>query len=377
MALPVIEQMREPEPYTCKGRHASIQIHGILYCAPALTDEDSLSRLSESDSRYCASAQAHPNIALIKYWGKRDEALNLPAVGSLSITLDRLRTRTTVRFVPGSKEDHFRLNGHEEAAAARRGSAFLDLLRQRAEVDWGAQVESENNFPTAAGLASSASGFAALALAGSQALGLALTSAELSELARRGSGSAARSIFGGFVEWAHGVRTDGKDSIAEPVLTADAWPLRVVIALTATAAKAVGSTVGMRLTAATSPFQSAWVDGQEADLAQARQAIVERDFEALAAIAEHSCLKLHALAMTAQPGLVYWNGATVECLQRVRALRREGVAVFFTIDAGPQLKAVCSPEAATTVAAVLRDVPGVLEVIECGLDEGARVLPTP
>ena len=328
----------------------------------------------ERDVEWHALAQAQPNIALVKYWGKRDPVLNLPAVGSLSITLDRLWTRTRVRVLPGHVGDRIVLNGRTDAAVGRRLSRFLDLLRQCAGVDWGVEIESHNNFPTAAGLASSASGFAALALAGAKAFGLELGPGELSALARRGSGSAARSIFGGFVEWAHGQRADGSDSIAHPLLAATQWPLRVVVALTSTAAKSVGSSDGMQHTAATSPYQKAWVETQQADLDAARTAILTRDFETLADVSEHSCLKMHALAMAARPGLLYWNGATLEAMQRIRALRSEGVPVFFTVDAGPQVKAVCLPAAAAAVAAALRDVPGVLEVIECGLGEGARLL---
>ncbi|GAB2567805.1 diphosphomevalonate decarboxylase [Dyella jejuensis] len=319
-----------------------------------------------------AASQAQPNIALIKYWGKRDAALNLPVVGSISITLESLWTRTDVRFVPGQKQDRITLNGRGEEAESRRITACLDLLRQRAGVDYGARVASRNNFPTAAGLASSASGFAALVHAGAQALGLALSLAEQSVLARRCSGSAARSIFGGYVEWAHGQLADGTDSVARPLLGADAWPLRVAVAITSTAAKQVGSTEGMRRTAQTSPYQSAWIDTQEADLSRAREAILARDFEALAQVSEYSCLKMHALALAAQPGLLYWNGATVECMHRVRALRQQGVPVFFTVDAGPQLKAVCLPSAIEQVKAALRDVPGVLDVLDSGLGEGAR-----
>lgn len=325
-------------------------------------------------SSHSAVAQAHPNIALVKYWGKRDAALNLPAVGSLSITLDGLSTRTRVRFVPAAGADRVVLNGRTDAAEAQRVSACLDLLRAAAGVAWRAEVESENDFPTAAGLASSASGFAALVLAGSAALGLDLAPSALSVLARRGSGSAARSIFGGFVEWDHGARVDGSDSLARPLLAADAWPLAVVVAVTSTSAKEIGSSEGMRRTAATSPYQRAWVGGQEADLMEARRAVLARDFEALADIAEHSCLKMHALALAARPGLLYWNGASVECMHRLRALRRDGLPVFFTIDAGPQVKAVCLPEARATIAAALREVPGVLQVLECGLGGGARLL---
>ncbi|HUA81696.1 MAG TPA: diphosphomevalonate decarboxylase [Dyella sp.] len=321
-----------------------------------------------------AASQAQPNIALIKYWGKRDAALNLPVVGSISITLESLWTRTDVRFVPGQKHDHVSLNGRSDEAESKRITACLNLLRARAGVDYGAEVVSRNNFPTAAGLASSASGFAALVHAGTRALGLKLNLTEQSELARRCSGSAARSLFGGYVEWAHGTLADGTDSVAKPLLDANAWPLRVAVAITSTAAKQVGSTEGMRRTAETSPYQSAWIDTQEADLSVARDAIRGRDFDALARISEYSCLKMHALALAAQPGLLYWNGATVECMHRVRSLRQQGVPVFFTVDAGPQLKAVCAPSVIEQVKAALRDVPGVLEVLDTGLGEGAHAI---
>lgn len=321
-----------------------------------------------------AASQAQPNIALIKYWGKRDAALNLPVVGSISITLESLWTRTDVRFVPGQKHDRVSLNGRSDEAESKRITACLNLLRARAGVDYGADVASRNNFPTAAGLASSASGFAALVHAGTRALGLNLNLTEQSELARRCSGSAARSLFGGYVEWAHGKLADGTDSVAEPLLDASAWPLRVAVAITSTAAKQVGSTEGMRRTAETSPYQSAWIDTQEADLSVARDAIRSRDFDALARISEYSCLKMHALALAAQPGLLYWNGATVECMHRVRVLRQQGVPVFFTVDAGPQLKAVCAPSAIEQVKAALRDVPGVLEVLDTDLGEGAHAI---
>lgn len=330
---------------------------------------------ADVSGEFHAASQAQPNIALVKYWGKRDTALNLPVVGSISITLDSLWTRTEVRFVPGQKHDRVSLNGRSDEAESKRVTACLDLLRQRASVDWGADVASRNNFPTAAGLASSASGFAALVHAGVQALGLELSAAEQSVIARRCSGSAARSIFGGYVEWAHGGLADGTDSVAQPLLTSDAWPLRVAVAITSTAAKQVGSSEGMRRTAQTSPFQSAWIETQEADLTTARNAILARDFEALALISEHSCLKMHALAMAAQPGLLYWNGATVECMHRVRALRQQGLPVFFTVDAGPQLKAVCEMSAIEPVKAALRDIPGVLDVLDTGLGEGARAMP--
>lgn len=322
-----------------------------------------------------AAAQAQPNIALVKYWGKRDLALNLPVVGSLSITLDTLWTRTELHFADDLGADRMTLNGREDPRQLRRASACLDLLRARAGTTARASIVSRNNFPTGAGLASSASGFAALVLAGDAALGLGLTRAELSVLARRCSGSAARSIFGGYVEWAHGERADGEDSVARPILDAAAWPLQVVVAITSTGEKDIGSTDGMNRTALTSPYQQAWIETQDADLAEARAAISARDIERLGIISEHSCLKMHALALAAKPGLLYWNAATVACMQRVRQLRAQGLPVFFTIDAGPQLKAVCEPAVAAAVADALQAVPGVLSVLETGLGGDARLMP--
>jgi diphosphomevalonate decarboxylase (EC 4.1.1.33) len=217
-------------------------------------------------SAQLGAAEAHPNIALVKYWGKRDTALNLPAVGSLSITLDTLWTRSRVRFDAAWDRDRVQLNGRQDDATTRRVSALLDVLRERAGVTAAADVVSINNFPTGAGLASSASGFAALVVAAADALGLSLAPEEVSALARRGSGSAARSIFGGFVEWARGERDDGRDSVARPLLSASGWPLRVLVAVTSRVGKAVGSTEGMERTRASSPYWDAWLATQEADL---------------------------------------------------------------------------------------------------------------
>jgi diphosphomevalonate decarboxylase len=326
-----------------------------------------------------AVAQAGANIALVKYWGKRDDGpLNLPAVGSLSITLDALWTRTDVSFDALDGADEFVLNGHRNNKQARRVSATLDhlrLLARAAGITAGrACVRSENNFPTGAGLASSASGFAALVVAANAALGMDLPPERLSALARQGSGSAARSIFGGFVEMARGDADDGSDAVAMPLMESTDWPLEVVVAITATGEKATGSTDGMNLTARTSPYWQAWLSSQEADLAEARAAVLARDFERLALISEFSCLKMHGLALSASPGLAYWNGATMECLHLVRALRKQGLAVFFTIDAGPQLKAVCSPAHAGQVRAALADVPGVMQTLHTRLGSGARVI---
>ena len=322
-----------------------------------------------------ASAQAQPNIALIKYWGKRNLELNLPAVGSVSVTLDTLWTRTKVAFLDEEREDRLILNG-EPAAAEQLGrvSACLDLMRAKAGVRTRARVESENNFPTAAGLASSASGFAALVVASAKALGLDLPANQLCEMARRGSGSAPRSLFGGFVEMSRGRLDDGRDAIAHQILAQDAWPLEVVVALTSLSPKSVGSTAGMLLSEKSSPFYEGWTHTSGADLNEARAALVSRDFERLADISEHSCLKMHAVAMSSRPPLVYWNPVTLRCIERVRALRREGVPVFFTVDAGPQVKAMSAPGFGDTVSSALGELEGVREVIVSGLGPGARII---
>src|SRR5690606_9827895 len=265
--------------------------------------------------------------------------------------LDGLWSETEVRFDPALAADDLVLDGARRPEQLAKVSACLDLLRGRAGVATRAFVESSNNFPTGAVLASSASGFAALVTAAAPARDMPLTPRERSIRARRGSGSAARSIFGGYVEMHAGTQPDGEDSFAEPLLDAAEWPLTVVVAVTARGEKEIGSTSGMTRSAQSSPYYKEWVATQPHDLDVARAAIASRDFAALAEIAEHNCLKMHAAAIAAAPPLLYWNGATVECLHTVRKLRRSGVPVFFTIDAGPQLKAICEPGARPAVEA--------------------------
>ena len=327
-----------------------------------------------------AVAEASTNIALVKYWGKRDARLNLPAVGSLSLTLDGLSTRTEVRFDPALGADALFLGG--EAVTGKplaRVSAFLDLVRTEADVSAHAEVRSANNFPTAAGLASSASGFAALALAATAAAGLSLDGKSLSRLARRGSGSAARSIFGGFVLLHRGERDDGADCFAEPIEDRGSWikDVRMVIAAAGEAKKSTLSTDGMDHTAATSPYFAAWTASQPSDLALARHAIARNDLAALGEIAEASCLAMHASALAARPGVLYWSGATVEGFHAVRALRKAGTPAWFTNDAGPHVKALCGAADAEKVAATLSDVPGITRTWICAPGPAARLVEEP
>jgi diphosphomevalonate decarboxylase len=317
-------------------------------------------------------ARACANIALVKYWGKADAVLNVPAVGSISITLASLWSETQVRVIPERSSDRFVLNGVETPDQQGRVSRCLDVLRRMGGRHEALEVISHNNFPTGAGLASSASGFAALVTAAATALALPLSDRELSIVARQGSGSAARSIFGGYVEMYAGRAADGSDSFAEPLLAASDWPLEVVVAVTALEHKAVSSGSGMQRSATSSAYYPAWVATHPADLQRARNAILRRDFEQLADVTEHSCLKMHAAALASIPPLLYWNAATVECLQRITALRLAGVPVFFTIDAGPQVKAVCARGARAAVEAALGSVPGVKHLLFSPLGPGVE-----
>jgi diphosphomevalonate decarboxylase len=328
----------------------------------------------DDQSGAAASAVASPNIALVKYWGKRDSALNLPDGGSISITLSQFQTVTGVAFDPARAADELTLNGTRSPQHLGKITRVLDLLRAAAGTDARAAVTSTNNFPTGAGLASSASAFAALVVAADAALGLGLGRERLSELARRGSGSAARSLIGGFAELHRGTRPDGSDAVATQLLPAADWPLQTVIAITSTAPKPVGSSAGMERSRATSPFYAAWRTANDAALAEARSAIEGRDFAKLADVAEHSSTSMHAVMLSTRPALIYWNGTTVDLLHEVRRLREsEAVPVFATVDAGPQVKAVCLPEAADKVAAALQQITGVVDIRVVGLGEGARV----
>jgi diphosphomevalonate decarboxylase len=324
-------------------------------------------------------AAAGTNIALVKYWGKRDAALNLPAAGSLSLTLAELGTTTRVRFAEGPAGDRVLLDGAPaDAAFAGRVSRFLDLVRQQAGLRAPAEVSTHNSVPTAAGLASSASGFAALCLAATRAAGLALSPDQLSALARRGSGSAARSIHGGFVEMSPGQRADGADALARPLPDAEGWEVRLVVAVTATGPKAIGSGEAMSRTAATSPYYEAWVASVARDLADARAAIAARDLHRLGPVIERNALRMHASAMAAEPPILYWRPATLAAMRAVEEARESGGPVgYFTMDAGPHVKALCLAADAPALAERLAAAPGVERTLITRPGPAASVLEGP
>ncbi|MFZ3579138.1 diphosphomevalonate decarboxylase [Virgibacillus sp. DJP39] len=312
-----------------------------------------------------ATAKAHTNIALIKYWGKRDESLILPMNSSLSLTLNAFYTETTVTFKPDLSEDKFFLDNELIVGDQfTKVSKFLDLIRNYADVpDLFAEVHSTNAVPTAAGFASSASGFAALAAAASRALDLKLDESTLSRLTRQGSGSACRSVYGGFVEWEKGTQDDGSDSYAVPVAPQDHWDVRVAAVVLSSVMKKVSSREGMKRTVETSPFYSAWVDNIPTDLTQIKEAIQDRDFERMGEIAEANCQKMHATTLAANPPFTYWHDTTLTVMQTVQGLREKGIPAYFTIDAGPNVKVLYQPENEEVVQQTLREIPGVTNVI--------------
>lgn len=323
-----------------------------------------------------ATATAHSNIALVKYWGKRagvDPSLNLPAVGSLSMTLDGLRTVTKVT---AADADRFVLDDADVSGkAADKVFAHLDRLWASAHADArpACAVTSINHLPTAAGLASSASGFAALTVAAANAFELDLPVAKLSSWSRMGSGSAARSVFGGFVRLDAGSAEDGSDCIARPIDSAGDWPLRLVVVQTTRGAKPIGSTEGMQASRDTSPYYRPWVDTSVTDLDAAQAAIEARDLPRLGAVVEHSCFKMHACMMATVPPIIYWKPASLAVIQEVWAARQDGLHGYVTMDAGPHVKVLCLESDAEAIASRCRAVPGVEEITICRPGPAATV----
>ena len=322
-----------------------------------------------------AAAFAHPNIAFIKYWGNCDPESRVPANGSISMNLAGLESRTTVMFDESLADDELKLQGEPAPGAAlARVGHFLDVVRRLAGIDAYAKVVSENNFPMGVGIASSASAFAALALAATRAAGLDLPEIELSRLARLGSGSACRSVPGGFVEWQ--VAGGEEDSHALSLAPPDHWDLVDNVAIVDREHKRVGSTEGHTM-AHTSPLQRARVDDAPRRLDICRRAILDCDFEDLAEIMELDSNMMHAVIMTSEPSVMYWNPATLAIMREVTAWRGEGLPVCYTIDAGPNVHVIVLAESSDAVQARLHQIPGVLEVITARPGGPAHLLPTP
>jgi diphosphomevalonate decarboxylase len=319
-----------------------------------------------------ATAVAHPNIAFIKYWGNRNHELRLPSNGSISMTLGKLETQTTVSFDTNLDLDEVTINDSRiSGIGLSRVSKHLNVIRKLASLEHKAKVISDSNFPIGTGIASSASGFAALTLAASAAAQLDLSQKELSRISRLGSGSACRSIFGGYVEWETG-ETD-LESFAQPLASIEHWNLIDLVAITDNEHKETGSTSGHRL-ADSSPLQLARVQDTGRRLQLCKDALMEKDFQSLASIAEEDSNMMHAVMMTSSPSLLYWRPPTLKIMQSVVDWRRDGLEVFYTIDAGPNVHCICSEDDAPEIKDYLLDFDGVIDVIQGNTGDDARLI---
>ncbi|HNT30226.1 MAG TPA: diphosphomevalonate decarboxylase [bacterium] len=322
------------------------------------------------------TARAPANIALVKYWGKRDEELILPQNSSISVCLSELYTETSVEFDADLTADEV-LFASVPLQDAKRDKVIkhLDNVREMAGIAMKARVASTATFPMSAGLASSASGFAALSLAASRAAGLNLSECELSILARRGSGSASRSIPDGFTKWKKGEQADGSDSFACSIQSPEMdWGFRMVIPVITLEEKKVSSRTGMAQSVATSPYYSSWLETVADDLAVVEQGILDKDFEAVAQRAEISALKMHALMQTTQPPIIYWTARTVELIHFVHALRDQGLLVYLTMDAGPQVKIMCQEKDLGDLRREIEKLEGIEKLFICKPSRGAEVI---
>lgn len=323
---------------------------------------DQTQRRHQAAQERQATAIAHPNIAFIKYWGNQDHDLRLPANPSLSMNLGDLHTITTVRFDHHLPSDILIMNGKPVAMndpAVGRVTEVIDLVRQQANLWARARIETQSNFPVGSGIASSAAGFAALSVASAAAAGLDLDETGLSRLARRGSGSASRSVPPGFCQWLPG---DDTTSFATSIAPQNHWDLRDVIVIVSADHKPVGSTGGHAL-ADTSSLQDLRLAEIETRFAACREALLARQLDRLGPIIEEDTVKMHAVMMTSQPPLFYWSGPTMTIIQATQQWRQEGLPVYFTIDAGPNVHLICEAAHADTVLAKARQLPGVQEVL--------------
>jgi len=319
-----------------------------------------------------AKAEAAPNIAFIKYWGNRVDILRIPLNSSISMNLGGLSTQTTVCFDDSLETDVVNINQQPATAeAARRVSEFIDIVRSLAGLTTCAKVSSWNNFPMGSGIASSAAAFAALSLAASKAAGLNLDESELSRLARRGSGSACRSIPAGIVEWHAGDRDE--NSFAEQLAAPEYWDLVDCLAVVNEGHKRVGSSDGHRLSYS-SPLQELRVSDSVIRFNQCRQAILTRDFESLADVIEQDSNLMHSVMNTSRPELVYWNEVTLTVIQEVIHMRKKGLEAAFTIDAGPNVHVITVNKSLQAVKRHLESIAGVLRIVVAPVGREARYI---
>lgn len=320
-----------------------------------------------------ATALANSNTALIKYWGKQDEKLILPMTNSISLTVDSLSTTTTVEFSEKYQEDLFFLNDEKQAGTAEnRVIEHLNLLRSNAKMNLKTKIMSLNNFPTAAGLASSASGFAALTVASCKALDLKLNQKELSMLSRRGSGSSARSIFAGFVEWQKA--DEAGESYAKQLADKNHFDIRDIVVIFKKQKREFSTREAMKISKETSPMYKARLDVVETSLEKMRKAIEQRDFTVLGQTAESDCNLVHSIALTSKPKLSFWIDETVKIINLVKDLRQGGIAAYYTVDTGSNMHILTLPQFAAEIEMILNKIPYVVKTVVCKPGDGAKII---
>lgn len=326
-----------------------------------------------SDSLGKATARVGSNIAFIKYWGVDDATLNLPQTNSISMTLANAHTTTTVEWSAGWDADEVEIDGERlDTAKAARIVRHLSRIRGYLSTDAHARVVSHNNFPMASGIASSASGFGALTVAGVAAFGQELDYTRLSALARLASGSASRSFFGGFVEWVRG--RDDHSSVARQLYSAEHWDLYDLVAIVSNQEKQISSAEGHHL-AMRSPLNDGRVTYVNSILAKVHSAIIERDLSKLGPIIERDALAMHGVMMTSEPSLLYWQPGTLEVMHAVLRWRNEdGLPVYFTIDAGPNVHVICEADAVPALESALQALPAVERVLVSPPGPGPELL---
>lgn len=320
------------------------------------------------------TAIAPSNIAFTKYWGRKDEEQRLPENGSISMSLSDLLTTTTVEFAPGYSQDEVVINGGGlEPDEAERVIKHLDRVRKLANISLKAKVVSNNNFPSGTGLSSSASGFAALSLAASKAAGLDLSEKDLSILARQGSGSACRSIPGGFVEWLDGDTSE--TSYATQIFPANHWAIADVVAVVSEGKKEVSTSVGQQ-SATSSRFMQVRLAHMRETNEEVKKLMGERDFQGFGELIEAEALELHTIMLTQKPALIYWTPGTLNIMKLTAHWRAEGLPVYFTINTGQDIHLICEQENVDKVKAKLKEIEEVRDIIVNLPGEGTRLTDT-
>jgi len=312
-------------------------------------------------NKYRAKAISPANIAFIKFWGKKDPLINLPFNDSISMNLSNCFTATEVEFSPRYKRDRVFIDGREvQDEKLVRVVKILDLVRKRAKKKLFVKIVSKNNFPSDAGIASSASAFSALALSASKAAGLSLPQKELSILSRLGSGSASRSVVDGFAEWRKG--KDGQTSYAIQLAPPDYWNLADIVAVVDKGKKIAGSTEGHKA-ALSSPYFKARLVELKTRIPAMKKAFLKRDLEEFGRLLEEEAVSLHVCAMTSKPPIFYWKKGTFEVVEAIFKMRERGVSVYFTMDAGPNVHAICLQKDSNRIRKIFNKLPGVLFTI--------------